>query len=600
MPDNSDNISLYAAYSLTMTFFSAIVVILTVLQIRAASFGTKRYPISNRIHRFVRKIFAIWNKIFMIKETPEHEVQEEHDVDKTEPNELEAEEVKERLKVPMYPQYDYVYMAGENDALFRRELTAASIRLERNSLVIGQDTRILTGQAHSLGDQTQMKARDETRIPNGHAYAIDEETQIKSHDRVKRVRFPNDSNVSQIVKAEINTPITGHDSDAESDGSHESLESQDLDVANADESDDSADKESGEDYQNALVDCGVKGNQKDEDSSIKYDCKQDTLGNIDTKNHRSSIALSPIEESNVQHKANVSKAIAGDNTMEDFAEKANNIKVVAEAESGSRISIHDDSRETCLQLNGMIAIAVDKPADSTDTGNLLPPKEHEIEKTKVIKVSHTIMNNKEDDPEMETVREFYNRSPTDEPSATTPVNGRNSATKKINRSVSFMENRVRPITPNRTICEASNRPISRNESRTSTRRFNSSNLGGRLSFTGTNLTSIDTKTASLEYLPTKSILVKRPRSAVSEIWGISDVAVPKPYTKEELRSYLEDRESLSLCSTPEPEDSLAGDGIEPVEWPDIVQCSDMILFVIFFVITLVVTLVFFIIMIASL
>ncbi|KAH3833923.1 neuronal acetylcholine receptor subunit beta-3-like [Dreissena polymorpha] len=334
MPDNSDNISLYAAYSLTMTFFSAIVVMLTVLQIRAASFVTKRYPISNRTHRFVRKMFAIRNKICRIKDTPEQEFQEENDLVDTETKteELEPEEVKDRLKVPMYPQYDYIYMAGENDVLFRRELTASSIRFERNSLVKGRETTITTDRAHSIDVQTQITTRDETRVLNGYVGKSDEENQQKLHDRVKRVRFPNESNVRHVVEAEINTSNTEHDSDVESECSHESLESEDLDVTNADESDENADKENDEDYQSALAVSIVKYNQNDQGRYINDDCKQDKPGNIDIKNHQSSRALSPFVERNVQHEAILSETLAGDNISDDFYEKTNNIKVVAEAE----------------------------------------------------------------------------------------------------------------------------------------------------------------------------------------------------------------------------------------------------------------------------
>ena len=59
LPNNSDTISLFAAYVLTMTIMSAIALIISTIQIRAIAFDEKIFPISKRVKRCIRFISKI-------------------------------------------------------------------------------------------------------------------------------------------------------------------------------------------------------------------------------------------------------------------------------------------------------------------------------------------------------------------------------------------------------------------------------------------------------------------------------------------------------------------------------------------------------------
>ncbi|XP_045203951.2 uncharacterized protein LOC123556921 [Mercenaria mercenaria] len=56
MPENSDTISIYAAYVLAMTILSAVALIVCVLQIRAVTFSESTYPIAKRVKKAMRHI----------------------------------------------------------------------------------------------------------------------------------------------------------------------------------------------------------------------------------------------------------------------------------------------------------------------------------------------------------------------------------------------------------------------------------------------------------------------------------------------------------------------------------------------------------------
>ncbi|XP_045203950.2 uncharacterized protein LOC123556920 [Mercenaria mercenaria] len=56
LPDNSDTISLYAAYVLTMTILSALALIISALQVRAMTFEERIYPISKRVKSMINMV----------------------------------------------------------------------------------------------------------------------------------------------------------------------------------------------------------------------------------------------------------------------------------------------------------------------------------------------------------------------------------------------------------------------------------------------------------------------------------------------------------------------------------------------------------------
>ena len=59
LPENSDTISLYAAFLLTMTIMSAIALLISALQIRAISFETRRYPLPKCFERMINYLAKI-------------------------------------------------------------------------------------------------------------------------------------------------------------------------------------------------------------------------------------------------------------------------------------------------------------------------------------------------------------------------------------------------------------------------------------------------------------------------------------------------------------------------------------------------------------
>ncbi|XP_052781152.1 uncharacterized protein LOC128217721 isoform X2 [Mya arenaria] len=491
MPDNSDNISLYAAYSLTMAIVSALSTAFTVMQIRAATLETKRYSIPRKIQALVRLVLQNRDKVINILSQLPKELEQEN-VEEMSVEEIKDTESEDDTRVPiehLFPKYDCMYLERGATALgIERMVTAASIRFD-------WDTK-----------------KDDKFYPDDDKESISSKISMESEESLSKY-YVNDSTCNSD---ETNT-------------SEEELENID-DLKKHNESNDI--------------------NEHVTESLIEADNIDDNIDKI----------TRPID---IQNEWN---GVVEDETDINENPNAPDDQLNAEQANGSQVRV--------------------------------------ISVTSCKNNENNIIENENDE---EIVREVLNSSPIGERIDFV-------ASRPTSRSVSFFNHRVRPISPNRTISAQESRPSSRGNrplSRTSRGRnilrsafrkrnsvdvtdgsYTSMRVTFRTDSGHEHETLCDDSKGGKSKEPNDSIFVGRPPSAISEAWCISDTITDEPFPTEDLAGHSFDDNGRAISGKSEDDE-------KPIEWRHVVECSDIIVFVVLMIITLLFTLAMFLSMITG-
>ncbi|WAQ95164.1 ACH2-like protein [Mya arenaria] len=502
MPDNSDNISLYAAYSLTMAIVSALSTAFTVMQIRAATLETKRYSIPRKIQALVRLVLQnrdkVTNVLFKLLTEQEQENVEELSVE-----DIKDTESEDDAKVPiehLFPKYDYMYLERDGTAIrFERMATTTSILFD-------QETK--NGRQNIFSDKKDDMFKDD-----------DDKESISS-----KLSMESEENLS---KYDVNDSTGNSDNDT--------------------------------------------------------DTSEEELENIDD--------LKKLNESNDINEPGIESSTEADNIDDNVVKNTRPIDIQNEWKS-------DNADDTNISENP------NAPGDQLNAELSTRSRVRVISVASCKDYENNIIENENGE---EIVREVLNSSPVGE---RTDI----AASRPISRSVSFFDHRVRPVSPNRTISAQGSRPSSRanrpmsrtgrggNVLRSIFRKRNSvdvadgSSTSRRVTFRTDSRheheplcdDSKDCKSKE----PNDSIFVGRAPSAISEAWGISDTITDEPFPTEDLAGRSFDDNGSTVSGKSEDDE-------KPIEWRHVVECSDIILFLVLMLITLLFTLAMFLSMITG-